>query len=121
MPEKKKIPAEGKAVGAYSPGLTFGNLVFVSGQIANNLESSIEEQTKQCLEKVKDQIEGAGCEMNDILRCQVFLADINDFAKFNEVYAQYFSEPFPTRITVEAGSLPKGAKIEISSIAGKKD
>ena len=126
MPIKKAINAKGagKPIGPYSTAVTYGNLVFVSGQIPVNqsgeIPETITDQTRQCLENIKIQVEASGCKMDDILQCQVFLTDMNNFAEMNSVYSQYFSEPYPTRMAVEVSALPKGVSIEIAAIAGKK-
>lgn len=119
MLEKKVINTDGpKNIGPYSSALKFGNLIFVSGQIPNDSNLDIKEQTKQVMEKIKKQIEAAGCKMDDILQCTVFLSDINDFAAMNEVYASYFKEPYPTRMAVEVSAIVKGVKVEIGAMAG---
>lgn len=127
MPIKEAINAKGaaKPIGPYSTALNYGDLVFISGQIPVNSQTgkipdSILEQTRQCLENIKIQVEAAGSKMDDILQCQVFLTDMKKFAEMNSVYSQYFSEPYPTRMAVEVSALPKGVSIEISAIAGKK-
>ena len=126
MPKKEAINAKGasKPIGPYSTGISYGNLIFISGQIPVNpqtgkIPESIAEQTRQCLENIKIQVEAAGSTMDDILQCQVFLTDMNNFAEMNSVYSQYFSEPYPTRMAVEVSALPKGVSIEIAAIAGK--
>lgn len=122
MAEKKMTNLKDgpKPVGPYSPAISFDNLIFVSGQIPNDPSATIEEQTKQCLEKIKALIEAAGGVMDDILRCEVFLEDLNDFAKMNEVYSKYFNEPYPARVTIGGVKIVKNVKIEISAIAKKR-
>jgi 2-iminobutanoate/2-iminopropanoate deaminase len=117
-----KSPA---AIGPYSQGLCCGNLVFVSGQIPINAQTgemaeSIEEQARQSLTNVKNILEAEGLTMANVIKTSVFLADLGDFAKVNEVYATFFKEPFPARSCVEVSAIPKGAKVEIECIAVKE-
>ena len=117
MPIKEAIKAKGGTpIGAYSPALSYGNLIFVSGQIPVNpqtgkIPETIAEQTRQCLENIKTQVEAGGSKMDDILQCQVFITNMKNFAEMNSVYSQYFSEPYPTRMAVEVSALPKGVSI----------
>lgn len=126
MPKKEAIKVKGAVpIGPYSTALNYGNLIFISGQIPINPQTgeipvSISDQTRQCLENIKAQVEAGGSSMDDIVQCQVFLTDMNNFTEMNSVYSQYFSEPYPTRMAVEVSALPKGVSIEISAIAGKK-
>jgi 2-iminobutanoate/2-iminopropanoate deaminase len=122
MPEKKLVNIKDgpKPIGPYSPAISYGDLIFLSGQIPNDSAATIEEQTKQCLDKIKSLLQASNCSMNDILRCEVFLEDLNDFAKMNEVYAKYFAEPYPARATIGGIKIVKGGKIEIAIVAGKK-
>lgn len=126
MPKKEAIKVKGAVpIGPYSTALSYGNLIFISGQIPVNSSTgeipvSISEQTRQCLENIKAQVEAGGSKMDEILQCQVFLTDMNDFAEMNAVYSQFFSEPYPTRMAVEVSALPKAVSIEIAAIAGKK-
>lgn len=110
------------AIGPYSQGVKAGNLVYTSGQIPLNpadgtMSSSIETQTKQSLENCKAILEAAGTSLDNVLKTTVFLTDINDFVKMNEVYATYFSFNAPARSAVQVAKLPKDAKIEIEMIA----
>lgn len=111
-----------KVVGPYSQAVTFGDLIFVSGQIGfnpktNNLVDEIKNQTKQALENMKNVLEAAGSHMNNILKTTVYLSDMNDFPAMNEIYASYFTKPYPARATIQVAKLPKGALIEIECIA----
>lgn len=117
----KAAPA---AIGPYSQGNTFGNLIFTSGQIPIDPETgtvvgtTIEEQTEQVMENVKAILEEAGSSMQNILKTTVFIKDMNDFAAMNAVYAKYFSEgAFPSRSAVEVARLPKDVLVEIETIA----
>ena len=111
------------AVGAYSQGIIANGFVFTAGQIplipgASNLrEGGIQAQTRQSLNNVKGVLEAAGSSMDKVVKTTVFLADINDFAAFNAVYADFFAEDPPARSTVQAGGLPVGALVEIEAVA----
>jgi len=112
-----------KAIGPYSQGILAGNLLFVSGQIpldpasGNVVGASIEEQTERVLKNVLGVVEASGLKLADVSRTTVFLKDINEFPKMNEVYAKFFGDHRPARSTVEVSNLPKGVKIEIDAIA----
>ena len=122
---KKEIISTSKAPGAigpYSQGVKIGNLVYTSGQIPLNpidgsMPSSIEDQTKQSLENCKAILEEAGTSLDNVIKTTVFLADMNDFVKMNEVYSTYFSANPPARSAVQVAKLPKDAQIEIEMIA----
>ncbi len=121
---KKVISTENApaAIGPYSQATIHGNTLYVSGQIPVNpktgeMSTDIKEQTKQSLENLKAIIEAAGSDMSLVLRCGIFIKDMNDFAAINEVYASYFSEPYPARATVEVARLPKDAMVEIEATA----
>lgn len=111
------------AIGPYSQGVKVGNMLFVSGQIPvdpinNEIPKTIEEQTKQSLENVKAILKEAGIDLNSVVKTTVFLTDLNDFVKMNEVYAKYFDgEVKPARAAVEVSRLPKDVKVEIEAIA----
>jgi len=117
-----KAPA---AIGPYCQAVQFGNLLFVSGQIAINPQSGkvvageIEGQTRQVLENLKAIIEQAGMTLQNVLKCSCFLNNMEDFARFNSVYDSYFAESLPARETVEVARLPKDVLVEISAICGK--
>lgn len=113
------------AIGPYSQGIMIGNFVYTSGQIpldpkTGEMAGSIEEQTTQCLENVKAILEAAGTSMDNVIKTTVFLDDISNFTRMNEVYATYFTENKPARSAVEVAKLPKDAKIEIEVIAALK-
>ena len=117
-----KAPA---AIGPYSQALDLGNLVFVSGQIPVNpatgtMPEDVRDQARQSLANLKAILAEAGLSMTDVVKTVVFLADLNDFAAVNEVYAQAFAEPFPARSCVQVAGIPKGAKVEIECIAARK-
>jgi len=112
-----------KAIGPYSQAIKQNNLVFTSGQIALNpetnemVEADIEKQTKQVLENLKAVLEAANSSIEKALKVNVYLKDINDFQKMNEIYAEYFSHK-PARATIQAAKLPKDALVEMDAIAG---
>ena len=116
-----KAPA---AIGPYSQAIRVGNLIYTSGQIPINpatgqfVEGGIKEQTRQSLTNVKAILEEAGTSMANVVKTTVFMADMNDFADMNAVYAEFFTEPFPARSAVAVKTLPKGALVEIEVVAG---
>ena len=111
------------AIGPYSQAIYVGNLVYTSGQIPIDpatgiiVEGGIKEQTRQSLTNVKAILESAGLTMGNVVKTTVFLADMNDFAEMNSVYAEFFAEPYPARSAVAVKTLPKGALVEIEVIA----
>lgn len=110
------------AIGPYSQALDLGDLVFVSGQIPVNpatgeMADTVEEQAAQSLANIKAILAQAGLTMAHVVKTVIFLADINDFAAVNQVYAQAFSEPYPARSCVQVAAIPKGARLEIECIA----
>jgi len=116
-----KAPA---AIGPYSQAVQFGNLLFVSGQIAlvpqtgEIVDGEIEAQTRQVLENLKAIIEAAGMSLQNVLKCSCFLNSMQDFVKFNAVYDSYFADSLPARETVEVARLPKDVLVEVSAICG---
>jgi 2-iminobutanoate/2-iminopropanoate deaminase len=116
----KKAPA---AIGPYSQAIQVGNLIYTSGQIPIDpatgvfVEGSIKEQTRQSLTNVKAILEEAGLSMRNVVKTTVFMADMNDFADMNSVYAEFFTEPYPARSAVAVKTLPKGALVEIEVVA----
>ena len=116
-----KAPA---AIGPYSQAIQVGNLVYTSGQIPIDpatgqfVEGGIKNQTRQSLLNVKAILEEVGLTMGDVVKTTVFMADMNDFADMNAVYAEFFAEPYPARSAVAVKTLPKGALVEIEVVAG---
>jgi len=113
-------------VGPYNQGILFDRTLYLSGQIALNpvtmkmMNKCIETETVQVFKNIKAVLEEAKYNFKNIVKTTIFLQDMNDFQKVNEIYATYFSEgDEPARETVEVSKLPKGAKIEISVIAKK--
>ena len=121
----KKIISTDKApqaIGPYSQAVVVGEMVYTSGQIGLNPETmemreTLEEQAHQVCKNLIAVLEAAGSSIHNVIKTTVFLDDINDFVAVNEIYAQYFTEPFPARSAVEVGKLPKNAKVEIEVIA----
>lgn len=116
----QKAPA---AIGPYSQAIQVGNLIYTSGQLpinpatGNFPEGGIKEQTRQSLTNVKAILEEAGLSMTNVVKTTVFMADMNDFADMNSVYAEFFSEPYPARSAIAVKTLPKGALMEIEVVA----
>lgn len=122
--EKKAISTNNApgAIGPYSQAINVGDFIYTSGQLPINVTTgvmpeSIEEQTRQSLENVKAIIEAAGSSMDKVVKTTVFLQDMNDFVKMNEVYSTFFAQPYPARSAVQVARLPKDAKVEIEVIA----
>lgn len=109
------------AIGPYSQAIVAGNILFCSGQIPINpatgeIPSGVEAQAEQALTNVKNLIEAAGSSIDNVVKTTVFIKDMNDFAKINEIYAKYFTEPFPARSCVEVARLPKDVLLEVEAI-----
>ena len=111
------------AIGPYSQAIQIGEFLFVSGQVPIDpstgavAEGDITVQARQSLNNVKAILNAAGTNMGAVVKTTVFLADMNDFAAMNEVYAQFFQEPYPARSAVQVARLPKDVKVEIEVIA----
>ena len=116
----QKAPA---AIGPYSQAIKVGNLIYTSGQIpidpatGNFVEGGIKEQTRQALTNVQAILKETELTMANVVKTTVFMADMNDFADMNAVYAEFFSEPYPARSAVAVKTLPKGALVEIEVVA----
>jgi len=116
-----------KAIGPYSQAIKAGTLLYCSGQIPLDpatgtlVEGDIATQTRRVFANIDAILSAAGVSFDRVVKTTVFLADMNDFAAMNEVYATYFSSPAPARSTVAAAGLPKGARIEIEVIASLGD
>jgi len=114
-----------KPLGPYSQGIIEGDFIFVAGQGCTNpatgkLErGDVRSETKQVFENIRAILEAAGSSLERVVKCNVYLRDIDDFAAMNEVYATFFSAPFPARTTIQAGALPGGIAVEIECIARK--
>ena len=115
-----------KAIGPYSQAVRSGGLVFCSGQIPLDpatgvmVQGDIAAQTRQVLQNLGAVLEASGAALETVVKTTVFLADMNDFAAMNAVYATFFTAPAPARSTVQAARLPKDARIEIDVIAHTK-
>ena len=115
-----KAPA---ALGPYSAAVKSGNVIHVSGQLPVNPATGefagedIASQTRQSLTNIQNILAAAGATMANVAECTVLLDDINDFAGMNEVYGEFFSEPYPSRAAFEVAALPKAAKVEIKAVA----
>lgn len=113
------------AIGPYSQAIEANGTIYVSGQLPINpatgefAEGGIKELTAQSLTNIKNILAEAGLTMANVVKTSVFLADMADFAEMNEVYAQFFSAPFPARSAVAVKTLPKNARVEIECIAVK--
>jgi 2-iminobutanoate/2-iminopropanoate deaminase len=114
-----------KAIGPYSQAVCAGNMVFISGQLGIDpktgqlVDGGIEPQTQQAIENVKSILSVEALAMKNVVQVQVFLADIKDFAAMNEIYAKYFTPPYPSRAAFQVAALPKGGLIEIMVVAVK--
>ena len=125
MPDRIAVSTESApaAIGPYSQGMRVGDLLFCSGQIALDPQSGelvkadIEGQARRCLQNLQAVCEAAGASLSNAVRCTVYLGDMADFARVNEVYAQFFdgADP-PARVAIAAAGLPKGADVEIDAI-----
>lgn len=119
----KKVIYSDKApepIGPYSQAIAHGNLLFVSGQIALEKSSgNITEETEQVMYNLKEILSANGMDFSHVVKSTIFLKDMNDFPKVNEVYGKYFTNQPPARETVEVSRLPKDVHVEISCIAAK--
>ena len=119
----KELQGASPAVGPYSAGVKLGDFVYISGQLPTdaegNLPEGIEAQTHQSIKNLQTVLGNANLELRHVVKTTVFLQDINDFAKFNAIYASYFTAPFPARSCVEVARLPKDVLLEIEAIATK--
>jgi 2-iminobutanoate/2-iminopropanoate deaminase len=115
-----------QAIGPYSQGIAAGGFVFCSGQIPIDpatgkiVEGGIEEQTRRVIKNLAAVLEAAGSSLDRVVKCTVMIADLNDFAAMNKIYAEYFKTPAPARATFEVSSLAMNARIEIDCIAVKR-
>lgn len=116
-------PTAAPAIGPYSPALKVGNLLFLSGQIPLDpasgqiVEGDIRAQTTRVLQNMGELLRAGGADFSQVARTTIFLADLADFAVVNEIYATFFSAPYPARATVQVARLPKDVRIEIDAIA----
>lgn len=112
-----------EAIGPYSQATITNNIMFFSGQLGIDpktgdfVDGGIKSQTEMALKNLSEILASQGLSMDNVLKTTVYLKDMNDFAKMNEVYAKFFSEPYPARAAVEVARLPKDGLVEISAIA----
>ena len=124
--EAISTPAAPAAIGPYSQAIRAGQTVYVSGQLPIDPATGgfagddIQSQTRQSLNNIQAILAQAGMSMADVVKTTVLLADIADFGAMNDVYAQFFAEPYPARAAFQAAALPKGAKVEIECVAVKQ-
>ena len=123
MRQAVSAPNAAKPIGPYSPAIRAGNLLFISGQVGFDpatgalIEGDISAQTDQVMRNIGALLEAAGADFAHVVRTTVFLADMGEFAKMNEVYARYVTDPPPARSTVQVARLPRDARVEIDVIA----
>jgi 2-iminobutanoate/2-iminopropanoate deaminase len=123
MRQEVKTDKAPKAIGPYSQGVIANGFVFCSGQIAFDPASGevntgpVEEQARLVLKNVGAVLEAAGSSFDRVVKTTIFLQDMNDFTKVNQVYAEFFKSPFPARATVQVARLPRDARVEIEAIA----
>lgn len=111
-----------QAIGPYSQAIISNGLVYCSGQIpidpsTGNIVEGLEAQAHQVFRNVKNLLDAAGTSIDKVIKTTVFIKDMNDFAKINEIYAEYFTEPYPARSCVEVARLPKDVALETEVIA----
>jgi 2-iminobutanoate/2-iminopropanoate deaminase len=122
---KKEIKTEKapRAIGPYSQGIAANGFIFVSGQIPLDPSSgelntgSIEDQARQVLKNLTAVLEAGGSSLDHVVKATVFLQDMNDFAKMNAVYSEFFKPPYPARAAVQVARLPRDVKVEIEALA----
>ena len=111
------------AIGPYSQGVRAGSTIFYSGQIpldpktGQMVSGGVDEQARRVMENIGGLLRAEGLNYDNVVKTTIFLADINDFQKVNEIYGSYFKQAPPARSTIQAGALPKGARLEIEVIA----
>jgi 2-iminobutanoate/2-iminopropanoate deaminase len=124
MPDRHAVSTDSApaAIGPYSQGMRVGDLLFCSGQIplepttGELVKEDVEGQARRCLQNLEAICAAAGGSLSNAVRCTVYLGDMNDFARVNEVYAEFFGEDPPARVAIAAAGLPKGADVEIDAI-----
>ena len=126
MIERLSPPGVAAPRGPYSPAVRAGDFIYISGQVPvdpvsnQTMLGDIQQETRQVLNNINRILEGCGASRADVIKCQVYLSDVKDFAAMNEVYTEFFGEAKPARTTIGVGALPlPGAKVEIDAIAYK--
>jgi 2-iminobutanoate/2-iminopropanoate deaminase len=116
-------PTAAPAIGPYSPAVKVGNILFLSGQIPLDpasgqiVDGDIRAQTSRVLQNIGELLKAGGADFSNVVRTTIFLADLADFGVVNEVYATYFTAPYPARATVQVARLPRDVRVEIDAIA----
>src|SRR4051812_27144592 len=116
-------PDAPKAIGPYSQAIRAGHLLFASGQIPLDpatgtiVDGDVGVQTSRVMDNLTAVVAASGLSLKDIVRTTIYLIDLNDFVKVNEVYGSYFAEPYPARATVQVARLPRDARVEIDAVA----
>ena len=116
-------PTAAPAIGPYSPAVRAGSLLFLSGQIPLDpatgqlVEGDIRAQTTRVLQNLGELLKAGGADFSNVVRTTIFLADLGDFAVVNEIYATYFTPPYPARATVQVARLPRDVRVAIDAIA----
>ncbi len=126
MIERLSPPGVAAPRGPYSPAVRAGDFIYVSGQVPvdpltnQTVLGDIQQETRQVLNNISRILEGCGASRADVVKCQVYLSDVKDFAAMNEVYTEFFGDAKPARTTIGVAALPlPGAKVEIDAIAYK--
>ena len=124
MLTKIETPHAPAAIGPYSQAIDTGNMLFLSGQLGidpstGEIPESFEDQAKNVMTNIKAVLEKAGSGFDKVVKSTIFLADMSDFAKINEIYGAYFPDHKPARSCIQAAALPKGGKVEIEIVAVK--
>jgi len=123
MRQAIETPNAPKPIGPYSQAIVEGDFIFLAGQGPTNPATgkveldNVTTETKRTFENMKAVLEAAGSSLDKVVKCNVYLRDIKDFAAMNEVYKTYFKAPYPARTTIQAGALPGGIAVEIECIA----
>jgi len=125
MPPKRIITTEKapQAIGPYSQGVQFGNLIFTAGQLGLDpatgeiVTGGIEMETRRALENIRQVLESRGSSLQQVLKTTVFLKDMNDFVRMNSAYNEFFMDQYPARTTVQVAALPRNGTVEIEAVA----
>ncbi len=123
--KKRQVESDLKALGPYSLGIAYANTLYLSAQLPLNLQGEVvaegvKQQCIQAIENIEHILESNDLSLNDVIRTTLYLTDIEDYACINQVYAIYFSHPYPARTVMEVARLPKGAKVQIECVVSSK-